>query len=259
MFKNSQHLSNFMHDFGFAMKTVRPDLIEYDTWDYGLPHDSTKKHIESLLDMNVYRRNGELRMPYSCKFSDPKRKMMPTLLTGIDQRQLLKLYDRNESTLLDPAISNLVTFGSGNHQITYDEAMFYAGLVTFIPKKVTVTHLLSHQRANISLKRANAIPAAELIPDMQEKNITFGHADKSKNFHLDMKTKRPTTENESGAVTETAENAYDLMIGEYEFFELLSNDIQSAVPSEYFSALTLLQVLPPGIVIFASKGIFSCF
>lgn len=239
MFKNSFHLNNFLSDFLFAMQQVRPDLIDIHLQEFGCSLVKEKDDIISLLDMNVYRRNGELRMPYSSKFTDPKRKMIPTLLTGIDQRKLLELYDLEEEPkrLLSP-----------------EEGMFYASLVTFIPKKVTVSNLLAHQRANVPRKRLNALTPADFALDPENKPVTFGLNTKhSENgFYQDMNQKFRSG---SGITISTSENKNGLEYwDDYQFFELLAKDIESNLPEEYFMGLTLLQVLPPGIVVFANKG-----
>lgn len=255
MFKNSFHLNNFLSDFLFALNKVRPDLAEIDLRDYGLIElpNTAALFKRPLFDFSVYRRNGELRLPYACKMDDISRKMMPVNLIGIDQPSFLALYDLSDK--LEPGLRPI---------ITSEEAMFYAGLVTHVPKKVTVTHLLSHVRANT--KRPNSINPAEFVSEeLQNKTISFDAStedDRAKYFQTiwNQNSVRIRDENEEATgenfSLSKGLNVNDSILSNYEFFELLSREIEQTVPPEFFTGLTLYNVMAPDIVIFANKGTY---
>lgn len=151
-FKGTHDLNQFLFDLLNASDANVHGKLHYDAMDFIFPYDPVNRKILPLMDCNVYRRNGELRLPYAVKIQEPNRPILPVLLKGIDLETLQnKFFPFTKST---------------------QECYFMASLLTYVPITVTVTQLIAHKRNR--LKRPNALdPASFQTEENKEEDEKF--------------------------------------------------------------------------------------
>jgi hypothetical protein len=197
-FKTSKDLEYFWYDLLASQDESIRAITHYNEADYKFPYGgAAEAKWQPLRDHNVHRKNGELRLPFCSKRDEPTRALVPVITKGIDDEGLHRIYPHTTST---------------------EERLFLASLLTYIPKLVTVTEFLVHERSQSSLKRPNSI--------------------------------------DPGAVTTAAVNGNSDAQADVQFFDHLADEIQKSIPSEGQGPLTTFSIMAPGIITFTSKSTY---
>ena len=140
-FKTSQDIEYFLYDI---LASKDPEILSLITWkqaDYTFPYDvKLKAQMTALFDKNVYRRNGEFRLPFASKRQSATRYLYPAYMKGVSDEELQHLHPQATSA---------------------EERIFLSSLLTYIPKSVVVTDFLVHERTINSKKRPHALSAED--------------------------------------------------------------------------------------------------
>lgn len=189
-FRTAQDIDYFLSDVFASQDPYVNTMGTYNTADYTHPRDELKSNSLPLYDKNVYRRNDEFRLPFASKRIESARYLKPCDVKGASDEVLQKLYPHTKSVA---------------------ERIFLASLLIYVPKTITVTDFIIHERSAKSLERPNVISGD-----------TYTHGD----------------------------------LNDTHFFELLIEEINAKIPDDGQGALSVLHVVPPGVVVFASKSTY---
>jgi len=115
-----------------------------------------------------------------------------------------------------------------------DERLLYVSLLTFIPETVTVTEFIVHERACTSKKRKNYLSAEDLLAG---------------SYII------PNANDDSAEATTISSSAEDVE-KDLAFFDLLMTTIQTQIPAQHRGNLSVIKVIPPGIVVMNSTATY---